>query len=1380
MSKSYRYLSAGKGTFRNSRGAMPRAVLGMVAATFALLSVSFFCVCTAQESWAATPGGGWPTYQHDRARSGVSSEPVDLPLQEQWVYTAPAPPRPSWPDPQHAIIEGRYELPRARFDDAFYVAALDGAVYLGSSVDNQVHCLDASNGAVRWTFYTNGPVRLAPTVCDGRVYIGSDDGCVYCLRASDGELVWKFQAAPTDRRALGNGRMISLWPIRTGVLVDGGVAYFGAGVFPGERVYVYALNAEDGSVIWKENTIGDRAAGQTDFAPQGYLLASRDHLFVPSGRINKFCFDRKTGKFLKRVGSPGTYAMLDESSMYSGAQGGIAAHDEETGTAVFASFPGRRIIVTPDLSYLLNDAGVTALDRKQYCDAANQRNEIAKKRDALNKAKPEDLAEQLRVLGEEEKKAVAVLDASVRWRHEEQDLDSLILAGNVVLTGGQNRVIGLDGATGKALWAQKVAGRAAGLAVADGRLFVSTDQGGIHCFAGGAPPAPATPKRVANPYPKDERTALYERAAESILAETGVRKGYCLVLDCGEGRLAYELAQRADDLMIYGIEPDAEKVKAARKALSEAELYGHRVSVEQGDMSSLPYSDYFANLIVCDEMLVSGQFSAAPREVFRVLKPCGGVWFSGQPEVEEGIAQPLSQDRVRSWEEWASQTERFEVVRRNGTWAKYVRGPLEGAGSWTHQYGDAGNPASSADQLVKAPIGVLWFGEPGANRFPSRHARNVAPLSVNGRVFSQGVEFEPASKAQALRRQEERREEMEQELAGVPEEERQQRMRRLSRQYEGATKDRDLIVCYDAYNGAIYWEREIPGARRLGMATECGNLACTEDDLFVAARSNCHRLNVETGETQMTYETPPAEDGARREWAYVATVDGRLYGSAFCRGTATSRRGEHSDSIFAVDVESGKRLWTFPGTRIRNNTISIDRGRMLFADDRATTDARRAAARERVEKEAKEKGLDETAVEEALDKAEVRIVVCLDAETGERIWEKAVDLTGCGMSSLSGIAKNDVLLFCGSYSNGHYWGQFLKGEFSARRAVALSAKDGSTLWSKAIGYRTRPLVIGDTVYTDPWAFDLCTGEQKMRPHPFTGKPTPFEFERPGHHCGTVSGCPNLLFFRSWWVGYYDLAVDCGTSHFSSVRLGCWINMIAANGLVIQPEASSGCNCDYSNQCTVVYQPRQENKAWGIFASRGEMGPVRHMAVNLGAPGDRRDGKGVLWLSLPRPGGRMRMDVKADVKTLDGGGYFSRAAEYAAIGKTQTPWLYASGCEGLTAASIEIPGKEEKAVPFTVRLGFADAENSEPGERVFHILLQGEVVAKDFDIVDEAGGANRAVVKEFRGVKARDNLKIELVPKRGFFSRLFRRAKTLEKAQMPLLNTLEIVREDGAA
>ena len=59
---------------------------------------------------------------------------------------------------------------------------------------------------------------------------------------------------------------------------------------------------------------------------------------------------------------------------------------------------------------------------------------------------------------------------------------SLILAGNILFAGGQDSIIAVSTATGKTIWDANVKGRALEIAVSNGRLFVSTDRGTIHCF----------------------------------------------------------------------------------------------------------------------------------------------------------------------------------------------------------------------------------------------------------------------------------------------------------------------------------------------------------------------------------------------------------------------------------------------------------------------------------------------------------------------------------------------------------------------------------------------------------------------------------------------------------------------------------------------------------------------------------------------------------------------------------------------------------------------------------------------------------------------------------------------------------------------------------
>ena len=73
----------------------------------------------------------------------------------------------------------------------------------------------------------------------------------------------------------------------------------------------------------------------------------------------------------------------------------------------------------------------------------------------------------------------------------------------------------------------------------------------------------------------------------------------------------------------------------------------------------------------------------------------------------------------------------------------------------------------------------------------------------------------------------------------------------------------------------------------------------------------------------------------------------------------------------------------------------------------------------------------------------------------------------------------------------------------------------------------------------------------------------------GHHV-YVSGHGPLQSDGSLIMGRVgrDLDSDAGTRHFAGHRLGCWINAIPANGLVLIPEASAGCVCLFSIAATI--------------------------------------------------------------------------------------------------------------------------------------------------------------------------------------------------------------------
>jgi outer membrane protein assembly factor BamB len=1371
--------------------------------------------------FSSTRAADWPTYQHDNARSGTTPEELKLPLHEEWVFTSHRP-QPAWPEP-------RKELSRVRYDEVYQVAVADGSVYFGSSADDKVYSLDAATGEIRWSVFTGGPIRLAPTVWQGRVLVGSDDGHVYCLSADAGSVLWKFKAPFSDRKVLGNGRMISLWPVRTGVLVEDGIAYFGAGIFPSEDIFICAVNASDGTPLWRNDTCGERGPEQEfgGISPQGYLLGSESRLYVPSGRAMPAVFNRSDGRYLYHCSAGGkvggTWALLTEEHVVAGL-GENVSYDKQTGKRMgsdrYAWFPGLRLIAAPDRSYLLGYREVSAIDRKTYPAAMNERKavmdsrsklasriqDLRKKRDGMVGAAAQAVDKEITELTNEikdlDKKQKEIEAGLLKWRVPFENPSSMILAGGVLFMGGNGTVVALEAATGKGLWSATVKGKAAGIAASGGHLFVSTDTGAIHCFGSSKPSSVREIKLpvAPDPYPEDGLAPLYADAAETIIKTTGVQRGYCLVLGCGIGHLAFELAKRTD-LKVIGVEPDGDKVEVARRRLDAAGLYGSRITIHQESPSRLPYSDFFANLIVSDDLMFSGRLDGSPSEMFRVLRPCGGVAFFGQPANTSGTIPRLDVEELRRRLSQSGARE-VEVVRDNGVWAKVLRGPLEGAGSWTHLYANPANTACSDDRFVKCPLGVLWFGDPGPEKMVERHARAAGPVSLDGRLFVQGE---------------------------------------------------NVVMAYDAYNGSILWQRQIPGAVRVRADADGSNLAVTKRGLFVAVGSECLRLDLATGETLQTYKVPSSPDGSPRRWGYLASVGNVLlgstarpltdYGAAWREmvqedgtwrplpknispemrsfytelvsryprpderaladfdemgamwepmarfpkwGEVRTSQGAvtpsmmTSNSIFALDADTGDLKWVYSAGRIAHPTITIGDGTIFFAESSISNEEREKALAEKTARVAKLAGEDADKLKQQLEYADVRLVVALDAASGTELWKKVLDLTGCGGDRMASAYRDGMLVFFGAFSN-HDRGLFGSGTLKWRRVMALSAKDGMVLWSRELGYLRRPVVMQDKLIVEPWMCDIRTGELLTRIHPITGKEVPWEFIRGGHSCGITTACPNCFFLRSFSMTYYDLTRDDGMLPFGGIRPGCWINTIMANGLVLCPEASSGCRCSFPIVSTVALAPREpieENRVWSLFPKKGEqtpgtdaLTPVRHLALNFGAPGDRRDEDGTLWFCYPRPKLRdlqvewvMQLPVKEEI--LPGRGYFGRNFRGVRIEGTDKPWLFASGCVGMTRCTAPLLEEGDKPASYTVRMYFAAPEGDQRGQRVFDVKLQGQTVLKDFDVVRSAGASQEALVREFRGVAVTRDVTVEFVPNVP--------EPTSEHA--PVVNAVEFVRE----
>ncbi len=71
----------------------------------------------------------------------------------------------------------------------------------------------------------------------------------------------------------------------------------------------------------------------------------------------------------------------------------------------------------------------------------------------------------------------------------------------------------------------------------------------------------------------------------------------------------------------------------------------------------------------------------------------------------------------------------------------------------------------------------------------------------------------------------------------------------------------------------------------------------------------------------------------------------------------------------------------------------------------------------------------------------------------------------------------------------------------------------------------------------------------------------------------MTGSGTTLFFRNMASQAYD-TVSGQTFWTSSIsRPSCWLNDIPAGGLVLMPESSTGCDCTFAMQVSIVLAPK---------------------------------------------------------------------------------------------------------------------------------------------------------------------------------------------------------------
>ncbi|TVS14395.1 MAG: hypothetical protein EA424_19640, partial [Planctomycetaceae bacterium] len=1107
-------------------------------------------------------GHDWPMYRYDTHRSASTPHQLDHPLHLHWVRHLPTPRR-AWPWQQD-------DFEKLAFDASYQPVVAGGLMFVGSMTDDSLTAYDLDSGQVRWQYGTDGPVRLAPVVWRGRVYIGSDDGCLHCVDAATGQRIWRFRAAPNHRMVLGNGRVISLWPVRGGPVIADGTLYFAAGIWPNEGVFLYAIDAETAEVRWvNSGSSSDLVEDSKSYfsfggvSPQGHLVVAGDRLIVPGGRTVPAVFDRHTGaKLYFHVAGRATGKAAGGHQVFSHGDWFFNTRDRYVTdmyhVADGAQYGSVHVDLVDERAFLgveptqgrihAYDAKLTPTDQHrepQVTDASGGRPIPDSPRDAMSRSTT--------IRGRLVRGAIrADYDLQSLWTSDLEGIERLhVQAGSMLYgsgAGGQIFALELDDIRQRPelRWTHRVEGTVFTMIAARDRLVVVTEEGGVYCFG---PQAREATVHQWRPEPMESTRDRWTDRAEWILEQTDVRGGFGLVFGAGSGRLLAELLAQSD--MHWTVfEPDPAKVAELRQRYTQAGLYGSRVAVHEGDATSHRLPPYIASLIVAERPESVGDVASPDfaQALFHPLRPY------------DGIAMLVLEDAHQ--QAFAAAVERVDLENAELAYdsaAVLLRrpGPLPDSGTWTHQYADAANSAYSDDDRVKAPLGIAWFGTESNQKTLPRHMHGPIPQVVEGRLILLGPNHVSARCV----------------YTGV--ELWATELPQVGANFTSWEHEEEMALG----DRTVYFPNH-PGANFIGAP-----LVSAADSIYVIHDDRCLRLDAATGQKLAEFEMPSQEqlrqqirdplterllqsyaarlqEGQQLRWGNIRYEGDYLIVAAYPHmfddrqpGREKNWNATSSEFLVVMDRYTGQIRWVQQARYgFRHNAIAAGAGK-VFVIDHLSEEILRILDRRGIEPDAKPE------------------IVAMDLATGKMLWTYRDDVFG---TSLSYSAKHDALA-----QSGHPGRRAALPDEPRDRLVVLQGATGEKLWADAVTQRRAPLGMHDALghivgSSGEGAADLLTGQPLTQYHPMTGQQIPWNWVG-AIRCGTQNFSRHLALFRSGAAAFAELDGWPTTANVPGVRPGCTNSLVVADGMFHVPDYSRTCSCSYQHQTSfgLVHMPEVE-------------------------------------------------------------------------------------------------------------------------------------------------------------------------------------------------------------
>ena len=1074
-------------------------------------------------------------------------------------------------------------------------------------------------------------------------------------------------------------------------MIDHDTAFFAASIWPSMGTFIYALQADNGAVIWRNDGTGSdyikqphRALSFAGIAPQGAMAVNGHELLVPGGRSVPGCFDKNTGEeryyFINKYNKSGGSFVCTRGAWF-------VNHHRDRNTIIYKTEDGERV------SKVLEKWPVLGKKLFYFSGASV----VARDPDNPDK---------------------------IVWEIDADATGDLIQAGDRLYAGGAGNItaIQLSGDRPSIVWQIPVKDSIGRLIAANGRLFAVTTAGDILAFGGKKSETVTDINDLPHPF-KISKSDV--RKAEEIINKTKVTTGYGLYFGEKDPGLLASLA-RHSDISFIAVLRDAQTVKEWRVKFDKMGFKAGKVAFLMETPESMDFAPYFSSLTVIEHIDIY-----SPREetvlidkIRSSMHPFGGkLWIGGSEKRRKQMAAKLQQDSGVS----------LTIVENSNDGIIFSReGGPEGSANWTHVYGNISNTLKSDDEQVRLPLGVLWFGGVSNMDVLPRHGHGPPEQIMNGKLIIEGMNSLSARDVytgRVLWKAEfntlgtfgiyYNESYSDDPLTPVYN---QEHLPGVNARGTNFVVTPDLVYVVQGYSchlidmetGRLLRTIRIPGHER----NQWGYIGVSGDNLIAGAEFVKYGTIV---------KKLLKSDEEIQAYVDIIEMANQRSGGAMEYGHTASR------SLVVTDRHTNQPKWSSKSKYgYLHNAITAG-GDKLFVIDRIPVAMLNVLSRRGIEVDG-----DYT-------------LTAFNIETGDTVWQTRKNVFG---SWLSYSSEHDLLLQATRPSRDMLKGENGVRMIVYRASDGQVIWDRKINYFNPPILHNDRIIVENAAYDlmtgekvnrrnpltgeeTPWAYSrtygcnyIISSENLLT---FRSGAAGFydlmNLGGTGNLGGFKSSCTSNLIAANGVLNAPDYTRTCSCSYQNQTslafvhmpKLEYWTNndMEWSGKRVQQVGINFGAPGD---------RMAENGTLWLDFPSVGGNSPDIPVDVRF-APED------TAWVQIYKTIGNQRVEKKV--------GYVRTNA--FDIKSDDHPYVAASGVNGARNIIITLAKEAAKPVSYHVKLYFAELEPAKASSRVFDVSVQGNPVLNGFNIAEAAGGMDRLYVKTVEGVKVKDKLEIQLTP-----------------------------------